>query len=354
MPRIPRDNSFDGTLALIRDPYGFVSKRCRRYGSDLFQTRLMFRKTICMTGSEAAKLFYDQGRFMRRGAMPGRIQKTLFGQGGVQGLDDEAHRRRKQMLMSLMTPERIGRLAEITADWWSAYVRKWTAMDRVILYDEVREILTRAVCAWAGVPLDGPEVALRTRQLTALFDYAGSVGPKHWLSRLARLRAERWIAGIIEQVRSGRLDPPEQSPAHVISWHRDLDGEVLSPRVAAVELLNVLRPTVAVSVYIVFIAHALHQHPECRQKVQTGEDGYPELFVQEVRRFYPFFPVGVARVRRDFEWRGYRFSQGTRRRSSSRSGSAGGTGALSTSSPKAEAIITCTTGARASGSRSSS
>ncbi len=36
-----------------------------------------------------------------------------------------------------------------------------------------------------------------------------------------------------------------------------------------------------------------------------------ELFVQEVRRFYPFFPFVGARVRNDFEWRGYRFRQGT-------------------------------------------
>jgi fatty-acid peroxygenase len=45
-----------------------------------------------------------------------------------------------------------------------------------VLYDESQEILTRAVCAWAGVPLTEPEVAQRTRELTALFDAAGSVG----------------------------------------------------------------------------------------------------------------------------------------------------------------------------------
>ncbi len=312
MPLIPRDRSFDGTLALIRDPYGFVSERCRSYGSDLFETRLMLRRTICMTGPEAAELFYDRSRFVRRGATPGRIQKTLFGRGGVQGLDDEAHRHRKRMLMSLMTPERIGRLAELTAEQWRAYARKWAVMGRVVLYDEVREMLTRAVCEWAGIPLDEAEVGLRTRQLTALFDGAGAVGPKHWRSRLARKRAERWTGTLVGRIRSGELRPPEHSAAHVIAWHRDPDGELLSPRVAAVELLNVLRPTVAISVYVVFIAHALHRHPECRRKLRANEDGYPELFVQEVRRFYPFFPAVGARARYDFEWKGYRFPKGRR------------------------------------------
>ncbi|MFN3626141.1 MAG: cytochrome P450, partial [Hyphomicrobium sp.] len=82
MPRIPRDRNPDSTIALLLDPYGFVSKRCRRYRSDLFLARILLRKTICMTGPEAAELFYRQDLFVRRGATPGRIQKTLFGRGG--------------------------------------------------------------------------------------------------------------------------------------------------------------------------------------------------------------------------------------------------------------------------------
>lgn len=73
------------------------------------------------------------------------------------------------------------------------------------------------------------------------------------------------------------------------------------------EVINLLRPTVAISVFITLAAHALHRHPECRQKLQAGEAGYADFFVQEVRRFYPFFPAVMARARRDFEWRGYRF-----------------------------------------------
>lgn len=312
MAHIPRDKGLDSTLALLLDGYTFIAKRCQRYQSDIFQTRLMLRTTICMSGPQAAELFYDQRRFMRRGAAPGRIQKTLFGQGGVQGLDDEAHRHRKQMFMSLMTPERISQLGNLTDDWWRTYAQKWATIDRVVLYDQAREILTRAVCAWAGVPLEESEVGWRTAELTALFDYAGSVGPKHWWARLARKRAERWIEGVVTQVRAGRLELLEQSATHVIATYRDLNGKALTPRVAAVELLNVLRPTVAVAVFITFAAHALHRYPECGQKLAASESGYAELFVQEVRRFYPFFPSVMARVRHDFEWKGYHFPQGTR------------------------------------------
>ena len=77
------------------------------------------------------------------------------------------------------------------------------------------------------------------------------------------------------------------------------------------ELLNILRPTVAVAVFIVFAAHALHGFPACRPKLQTGDE-YPELFVQEIRRLYPFFPAVMARTRHNFEWNGYRFPRGRR------------------------------------------
>lgn len=312
MSRIPRDESIDGTLGLIRDPYGFVQKRCQRYGADLFETRLLLRRTICMTGPEAAQLFYDPDRFRRRGAMPGRVRRTLLGVGGVQGMDGEAHRHRKHMFMSLMTPERIAALGELAADQLRLHAERWASMERVVLYSELQEVLTRAVCAWSGVPLPEAEVDKRTRELTAMFDAAGTIGPRHWWSRLARRRAETWIAGIVEQVRAGRLDPSEHSALRVIALHRDLEGKPLSPRIAAVEVLNVLRPTVAASVFITLAAHAMHEHPECRQRLQAGEAGYADLFVQEVRRFYPFFPSVMARTRRAFEWKGYHFPEGVR------------------------------------------
>lgn len=309
MPTIPRDENFDSTLALLADPYEFIAKRCRRYGSDLFETRLLLRRTVCMSGPQAAELFCNPARFTREDAAPRRVRKTLFGEGGVQGLDGEAHQHRKRMFMSLMTEERIGELASLTATLWRECAQAWAGRDHIVLYDEAREILTRAVCAWAGVPLAEREVGLRTDQFTAMYQHAGALGMQHWRARRARRATERWIEALIAGVRAGRLAAPPESAARVIGLHRDHGRELLPPRVAAVELINVLRPTVAVSVYIAQAAHALHQHPECRERLLHERD-YAALFVQEVRRFYPFFPAVMARVRADFEWRGYRFHEG--------------------------------------------
>lgn len=313
MHRIPRDKGLDSTVALIQDPYRFIAKRCRLHGSALFETRLLLRKTICMSGAEAARLFYEPDRFVRRGAMPCRIQKSLFGVGGVQGLDDEAHWHRKRMFIALlMEPSRVAQLIEAVRIEWRVCARRWASMEKVVLYDALQEVLTRAVCAWTGIPLAGEEAGRRAREVALVLDYAGALGLKYWQSRLARRRSESWIRNVVDMIRAGRLQVPPESAAHVISWYREADGTLLDLHVAAVELLNIIRPVVAVAVYLTFIAHALHRYPECRRNLQSGDDAYLESFVQEVRRFYPFFPAVAACVRSDFEWRGYGFPAGRR------------------------------------------
>ena len=310
MSQIPQERSIDSTIALVLDGYEFISKRCQRYQSDLFQTRLLFKKTICFRGEEAAKVFYDRDRFIRKKAAPKRLQKTLFGQGGVQGMDGDAHRHRKQMFMSLMTDESIQRLADLTREQWLIYAQKWSQMDRVVLFDEAREVFCRASCIWTGVPLSESEVKLRTKDLGAMIDASGAIGFKHWQGRRSRTRTEKWIENIIE-VRNHQLETPDTA-LYAIANHRDLDGELLDKHTAAVELINIIRPTVAIARYVVFAALALHEHPECREKLQADDEQYCEWFVQEVRRFYPFFPFAAAIVRQDFDWQEYHFERGTK------------------------------------------
>jgi fatty-acid peroxygenase len=306
---IPR-HGVESTLALKRDPYGFISERCRRLESDVFRTRLLLRETLCMTGRDAATLFYDESRFVRTGAAPMALQKTLFGRGGVQALDGAAHRHRKQLFLELVTPVEVSRLVEAVALEWRALLPRWCAQGRVVLYDELHELLTRAVCDWAGVPLEPDEAKARARDFAALFDLAGSA-LGHIRSRRARGRSERWAADVIARTREQGAQTFDR-PVQRIAWHRDLDGALLTPHAAAVELLNLLRPTVAVSVYVVFVAHALHEEPSARDALRAGDGAFGEGFLQEVRRFYPFFPAVTAVVRDDFEWRGFEFPGGTR------------------------------------------
>lgn len=312
MPQIPRDSAPDSTLALLAEGYAFIPNRHRRHGSDIFETRLMLRKAVCIQGEEAARVFYEPGRFTRRGAMPASTLRLLQDKGSVATLDGEAHRWRKRMFMSPMTPEGIQRLSDGMAGQWQDHLRRWEGMERVVLHDEVRDILCRAVCRWAGIPLPEAEARRRTREIGAMIDGAGTVGPRNWYGTLLRARTERWLREVVERLRRGALEAPGTSAIQVFARHRDLEGKPLDAAVVAVELLNLLRPTVAVARFVTFAALALHEHPACRRTPLGGGADHLDLFVQEVRRFYPFFPFVAGRALEEFEWRGHRFANGDR------------------------------------------
>lgn len=305
---IPKEQGLDHSLAFLREGYLYVPNRRKSFQSNLFETRLLGERVICLGGAEAAALFYDAEKFVRQDAAPKRLLKTLFGEDGVQTLDGSAHTHRKRMFMSLMFPENIERLTKLVSREWER------ALDadagEMVLYRTAQEVLMRAVCEWAGVPLGEQEVTRRTDEMRLLFESGTALGPKHIRGRAARSSAESWVREMVEEVRTNRLLPNEQTALYEFSWHRDETGELLPADVVAVEVINIIRPTVAVSIYVLFTVLALHQFPEAHARLAYGETD-STWFVQEVRRFYPFFPVTAARVKQDFEWNGFAFNQGT-------------------------------------------
>jgi len=309
MRQIPRDRTIDGTLSLVLEGYRFISNRCERYNTDIFQTRILLEQTICLRGEEAAKVFYNTEKFARQGAAPKRVKETLVGEGGVQGLDGDAHRQRKQAFMALMTPERMDQLTELTRQQWEAAAQQWELSDQVILFESVNEVLCRAVCAWSGVPLEEAEVRQHTEELTAMIDGSGGIGPRNWKGKRARDQAEQWIGKVIDNIRAGELEVPKNTAAYAFAEYRNPDGSLLDRHAAVVDLLNILRPVVAVGRYIAFAALALHEHPEHRQQLKESAE-YRTLFAQEVRRYYPFFPFAAARTRHAFDWQEYHFPEG--------------------------------------------
>ncbi|MEG7336313.1 cytochrome P450 [Bacillus sp. 0102A] len=309
--QIPHDKSLDNSLALVREGYLFVKNRKEHYQSDLFQARLLGKTFICMSGAEAAKVFYDTERFQRQGALPKRVQKSLFGVNAIQTMDGEAHLHRKLLFLSLMTPPHQKRLAELMTEEWEAAVTRWEKADQVVLFEEAKEILCRVACYWAGVPLTETEVKERADDFIDMVDAFGAVGPRHWKGRRARPRAEEWIERMIEDVRAGLLETSAGTTLHEMAFHTQEDGSQLDSRKAAIELMNVLRPIIAISYFLVFSALALHEHSEYKKWLGSGSSREREMFVQEVRRYYPFAPFLGALVKKDFVWNNCEFKKGT-------------------------------------------
>lgn len=311
MSSIPHDYLPDSTLAFKRHGYAFIGRRCERFGSDIFAARLFGKRHYCVRGADAARMFYEPGRFTRKGALPAFTLKLLQDQGSVATLDTHAHLHRKRMFMALMTPERLHAMARFAAEGLLASARQWPGGRRINLHHAFRSVLCGAACRWMGVSL-GPERQTRlTRECGAMIDNAGRVGPAHWKARWLRRRTERFMCTLVDEVRGGRIEPPAGCALRAIALHREPDGQLLAADVAAVELINLLRPIVAIARFMTFAALALHEHPQARARL-VDDERYREAFVQEVRRFYPFFPAVAGIVREPFAWRGFSFRTGDR------------------------------------------
>ncbi|MBD8069597.1 cytochrome P450 [Bacillus sp. PS06] len=308
---VPREEGLDHTLSLLKEGYEYILNRRRSFNSNIFETRLLGKKTICLGGIEAAEIFYDPEKFKREGAAPNRLKQTLFGKTAVQTLDGEIHRHRKGMFMEIMSPENLHKLQNILKEQWQAAVENWEQSDQIIFYEEVREILCRTACHWAGVPIPEDEIKHLTNDLEAMYMSPSAIGPEHWKGRHARNRVEKWIQQLVEQVREKKLQPSEHTALYQFTWHQNIDGELLDPETASVEVINIIRPIVAISVFLNFVVLALHHYPEEREKLTSNNDKYAHMFIQEVRRYYPFFPFVVALVKKDFVWNNYEFEENT-------------------------------------------
>ncbi|MBS3681393.1 cytochrome P450 [Ornithinibacillus massiliensis] len=309
--QIPIDTGIDNTVKLLLEGYNYITNRRNQFGRDIFETRLLGgQKAICVAGKEAVNMFYDEKKLIRQGAAPKRLRQTLFGEHAIQTMDGESHRHRKELFMSLMTSERLDDIKTIMRKHLERASEKWVKQQEVVLFSEMCQLLTKVACEWAGVPLKENEWSKRANELEAMFDSAGALGGRHWKGRNARNFAESWLKGLVQDVRNNAIEVPQNTALYKMAWYQDKDGVLLHEQIVAVELLNILRPIAAIAVYITFGALALYEHPAEKEKLQTKPSVYFELFVQEVRRYYPFFPVLVARVRDDYLWNGHDFRKG--------------------------------------------
>jgi fatty-acid peroxygenase len=294
-------------LHLLARGYGWLPDRRRASGRRTVAARLGGLPVTAIEGPDAARFLYDEDHVRRAHAIPEPVQGTLFGKGAVHTLDGEAHRVRKAMFVALlMREDGVASLVQQVTAAWDDAVEEWTRRPQIVLFDEAGRVIAGAVCRWAGVPVDDDEVPAVARDLLAMVDGFATGGPRHWRARRARGRREAWLAQLVRDVRSGAATVPADSAVAAVAAHRDAGGEQLDPHVAAVELLNILRPTTAVAWFMAFSGHALIRWPRDRKRLADGDAAYAEAFAHEVRRFYPFAPFIGGRAPREIEWDGVR------------------------------------------------
>jgi fatty-acid peroxygenase len=71
---------------------------------------------------------------------------------------------------------------------------------------------------------------------------------------------------------------------HRVAFPTDPDGSPLDDRTAAVELLNLLRPTVAVAWFVALAAATIAEHPETRHGLCPGEPVTTDILTRVCRQ----------------------------------------------------------------------
>lgn len=318
--------SMDRTLFLAREGYAFTSLLRQALAEtsgtdagtadeDAIEVRLLGRRSLVVRGDEGVQLFYDQSLMRRRGAMPDAVAGVLFGRGAVHGLDGEAHQVRKAMFVDLlMDPDRIARLSSEVSGELDRAIDRWVADGRGTVYDTMVRVYGRSVIRWAGLALSDREADARSRSLAQIVEGFGRPGRGYARAWQQRRRSDEWAAGVIRSVREGTYDPPSDSVMALIAAHRDHDGALLDEHTAAVELQNVLRPTIAVARFAAFGALALLEQPGWADRLRKEDPPGPvaTAFAQEVRRVYPFVPLLAAIATRATWFRGKAIRAGER------------------------------------------
>jgi fatty-acid peroxygenase len=291
-------------IGVLTEGYAFGQHRFTRYDVDAFRMRLLGRPTVFLRGIDAARFFYGPDRFDRTALVPRTVLHSLQDEGSVQTLAGAAHLERKAMFVETAgTLEAEEALTELFAERLDVEWRRRSGEQVSVLF-LLSRTLTAVALDWLGLPYDEAALQARTQEFAAMIDGAGSFGPRNVYGRALRLRTERWALELVHRMRGGESVGGSLA-AHVVArTHAD-------DPVAAIELLNLLRPVVAVARFGMFAVLALHRQPDWRERLLT-DDADGRAFAQEVRRTAPFFPLIGGTATRDLEWEGLHWNRGDR------------------------------------------
>ncbi|WP_072314567.1 cytochrome P450 [Agrococcus sp. Marseille-P2731] len=315
----------DDTIPFVLRGYDFtrsVWRRSRSATARAIPMRLLLDDGLLVRGREGVELFYDEARMRRHGAMPAFVQETLFGHGSVHSLDGAEHKHRKATFLDVAyEDEQVERLLPHLEREWRSEVEAWAAGGERSAYDAAVGALGRAIMRWAGLPgTAAAKTRWAAREAQIVDGFGVPYSPEFVLAVLNRHWCDRHARELIAAVRAGTVEAAEGSALHAWAWHRGPDGELLEPKLAGVELQNVLRPMIAVARFVAFAAKELHERPEWRARIaaETAERGsltegpLAVAFAQELRRTAPFVPMLPAETLTEVELDGERLPAGHR------------------------------------------
>ncbi len=316
MNKIPKDKGLDNTLKIVKEAYTYVPRRLEAFDTNVFETRALgMKKVLVVSGKKAAELFYDNEKISRKGALPKRIVNTLFGQGAIHTTEGKQHVDRKALFMSLMTTKNLKYLRELTRNYWFAHTQRMEDMDEVNVYEEATLLLTKIGFRWAGLKQTHEVAVQNAKDMDLLIDSFSALGQSpagYKKAKKARERVEKFLEHQIKAVREGEQYAAPNTALYEFAHWKDLNDKPMDLHLCAVDLMNVVRPLVAVNRFVSYAVKALIEFDQERLKLQVTKDqNYAYKFAQEVRRIFPFVPFLPGRLKQNIEFDGYSLKKNT-------------------------------------------
>jgi steroid delta-isomerase-like uncharacterized protein len=336
----PKDSSFPGrlppgsmglpllgeTLAFVRNPYGFLEERHRRYGN-VFRSRVVGRKVVFLSGIEGAEAFYDPANITREDAHP-FLLTDMFGGVNMEMYDGPRHVALKSMALEAFDAAALARYLPDLQSLIEATLEQLAGGGSFSATVELRRLALGAIARNLLGLAPGPETDELTRDYGTMLAGLASLVPVN-ARGLPYARAmearDRLLARIGDLVRQRRATPGSDGLTVMLTARAE-DGRTYTDVEAVLEVHHVV-----VAGFIVFalMAEAMRRLAEdprlrerCREEIAANAPTGPltaetlasmrrvAAVVMETKRLTPLVPLAFGRAARHFTCDGFDIPQG--------------------------------------------
>jgi cytochrome P450 len=314
------------TLPFLRDGFGFVEERRRKYGP-IFRTNILGRNSAVIVGPDASGEFINSEHVQREGAMPPHIQ-TLFGGRCLPILDGEEHTERKRLVLAGFTAEALASYLPAMQRIVRRYAERWATGSEFRWLEEFKRLSLEVICETILSITPGPTL----EQLQRDYELVGGgfsnlpiplpgtayTRAKNALNRILRVFAET--------ARQRLQTPRNDGLSRILAAKSPTTGRTVSVDEVRAELHHIIVAGLIEWAWFVTAVVELERNTklwdELREEIRKNAAEGPltleqlsnlpllQRFTMEVRRLSPVVHVFFGKARQTFEFKGYTIPQG--------------------------------------------
>jgi len=314
------------SLALQRNPFGFLEERQRRHGN-VFKTNILGRKVVFLAGLQGAEAFYDGDNVTRSDAHPFPLV-DLFGGVNMEMYDGPRHVALKAMALTAFDRAALGRYLPDMQRLIESTLERLARAGELSATDELRELAIRTICLNV-LGLSGSETESIARDYAAVLAGLVAVPLPLPFTTYGRARAarDRLLQRIREVIAERRAVPGDDGLSAILAAVAP-DGRVFTDEEAVLEIHHSVIAGLIVYAHMAEGLRQLAEQPDllrrCEEEVARAAPSGPLTLdaladmptltntVLEAKRSVPLVPFAFGKARRTFHCGGVEVPEGWR------------------------------------------